>query len=58
MTSLNGLRVAVFANDGVEEPEIVEPVRALKDAGAEVAIISPKPDEIQAVHNDLRCQPA
>ena len=53
MTSLNGLRVAVFANDGVEEPEIVEPVRALKDAGAEVAIISPKPDEIQAVHNDL-----
>ena len=53
MADLTGLRVAVFATDGVEEPEIVEPVRALKDAGAEVAIISPKPDEIQAVHNDL-----
>ena len=53
MADLTGLRVAVFATDGVEEPEIVDPVKALRDAGAQVTIISPKPDEIQAVRNDL-----
>jgi protease I len=53
MADLRGLRVAVFATDGVEEPEIVDPVKALRDAGAQVTIISPKPDEIQAVRNDL-----
>jgi protease I len=53
MADLTGLRVAVFATDGVEEPEIVEPVQALKDAGAEVTIISPKSEEIQAVRGDL-----
>jgi protease I len=53
MADLTGLRVAVFATDGVEEPEIVEPIRALRDAGATVTVVSPKPDEIQAVNNDL-----
>jgi protease I len=53
MADLKGLRVAVFATDGVEESEIVDPVKALRDVGAQVTIISPKPDEIQAVHNEL-----
>lgn len=53
MADLKGLRVAVFATDGVEESEIVDPVKALRDAGAQVTIISPKPDEIQAVRNEL-----
>jgi protease I len=53
MVELNGLRVAVFATDGVEEAEIVGPIKALRDAGAEVTVISPKPDELQAVQNDL-----
>ena len=53
MAKLDGLRVAVFATDGVEESEIVEPVKALREDGAQVTIISPKPDEIQAVQNDL-----
>ena len=39
MAELNGLRVAVFATDGVEESEIVEPIKALQDAGAEVTVI-------------------
>jgi hypothetical protein len=34
MSKLNGLRVAVLATDGFEEPELTEPVKALKDAGA------------------------
>lgn len=53
MADLKGLRVAVFATDGVEESEIVDPVKALRDAGAQVTIISPKPDAIQAVRNEL-----
>jgi protease I len=53
MVELSGLRVAVFATDGVEEAEIVEPIKALRDVGAEVTVISPKPDEIQAMQNDL-----
>ena len=53
MAELDGLRVAVFATDGVEESEILEPIKVLRDAGAEVTVISPKPDEIQAVQNDL-----
>jgi len=53
MADLTNLRVAVFADDGVEESEIVAPVQALRDAGAQVMIISPKPDSIQAVRNDL-----
>ena len=53
MTELTGLRVAVLATDGFEEPELTEPVRALKEAGAEVTIISLRPGEIQAVRHDL-----
>jgi deglycase len=53
MSELNGLRVAVLAADGVEDPELTEPVKALKDAGAGVTIISPAPGEIQAVGPDI-----
>lgn len=53
MADLNGLRVAVFATDGVEEAEIVEPMKALRRAGAKVTVISPKPDTIQTMNNDL-----
>jgi protease I len=53
MTELNDFRVAVLATDGVEESELTEPVKALKDAGAEVTILSLEPGQIQAVRHDL-----
>jgi protease I len=53
MSNLADLRVAVLATDGVEEPELTEPVKALRDAGARVTIVSLKPGKIQAVRNDL-----
>ena len=53
MAQLSGIRVAVFATDGVEEAEIVEPVQALREAGAEVTIVSPNQTSIQAVNHDL-----
>jgi protease I len=53
MSELNGLRVAVLATDGFEEPELTEPVKALRQAGAQVTIVSPRAGEIQAVRHDI-----
>jgi len=44
---LNGRKVAVLATDGYEQVELTEPVRALREAGATVTIVSIKPGEIQ-----------
>ena len=53
MSELNGFRVAVLATDGFEEPELTEPVKALREAGAQVTILSPRPGEIQGVRHDI-----
>src|SRR3984957_3196739 len=53
MSALTGLRVAVLANDGFEEVELTEPVKALKEAGAQVTIVSPHSGEIQGMRNDI-----
>ena len=53
MFELTDFRVAVLAADGFEESELMEPVRALKDAGAMVSIVSPRPCRIQGVRNDI-----
>ena len=39
---LRGFTIAVLATDGVEMVELTEPVKALKNAGAEVKVISDK----------------
>src|SRR5262249_57134585 len=39
--------------DGLEEAELEEPVKALKEAGARVTILSPKAGEIQGVRHDI-----
>jgi len=57
MKQLENLRVAVFATDGFEEAELTGPVKALKEAGAKVDVISPKPGRIQAFqHHDKSIQ--
>ncbi|MEQ5844401.1 MULTISPECIES: type 1 glutamine amidotransferase domain-containing protein [Paraburkholderia] len=45
--TLKGCKVAVLAVDGFEQAELVEPKRALADAGATVEVISAKPGRIQ-----------
>lgn len=45
--SLHGSRVAIVATDGVEQIELVEPRKALQDAGARVELIAPQAGEIQ-----------
>lgn len=48
MNELQGKRVAVLATEGFEESELMEPVKALRDAGATVEVISKKREPIQA----------
>jgi protease I len=45
---LQNLRIAVLAADGAEESELLEPISAFRDEGAEVALVSPNPDSIMA----------
>jgi protease I len=53
MADLTDLRVAALVTDGFEEPELVEPMRALQRAGARVDVVSPKPGTVQAFrHHD------
>ncbi|MEA2722842.1 MAG: protease [Gemmatimonadales bacterium] len=53
MKELENCRVAIIATDGVEEVELVEPRRALDQAGARTELIAPKPGEIQGFkHHD------
>lgn len=51
MSRLTDLRVAVLATDGVEEVELTQPVKSLKDSGAWVEVISNHARPIQAVNH-------
>jgi deglycase len=49
---LEGRKVAVLvANEGVEQVEMDEPVKALREAGASVELIAPEKGEIQAFNH-------
>jgi protease I len=50
--TLNGLRIAILATDGVEQAELAEPKRALEEAGAVTTLIAPKAGKIQAMKHD------
>jgi protease I len=54
MADIADRKVAVLATDGVEQMELTEPVKALRDAGADVWIISLKKGEIQGMDHDER----
>src|SRR4051812_47396654 len=49
---LKGRKVAFLATDGVEQVEFTAPWNALKQAGADVSLLSDKSGEIQAVNHD------
>jgi len=53
---LQGLRVAILATDLFEEAELIEPRKALEEAGAQAVVVSPKSGEIQAVQHDKKTQ--
>jgi protease I len=51
-SNLSGKRVAILATDGVEQAELMEPMQALKDAGAHPVLVSPKDGAIKAWQHD------
>jgi protease I len=46
-TNLQGKRIAILATDGFEQAELLEPRKALDDAGAATMVISPKEGKIK-----------
>ncbi len=45
--TLNGLKVAILVTDGFEQVEMVEPRKALDEAGADTSIVSPKTGQVR-----------
>jgi protease I len=60
MNQLENVRVAVVATDGVEEAEIIEPLKALRDAGMTAEVLTPSGNAIQMMRHDEKTgsQPA
>lgn len=54
--NLQGLRVGILATDLFEEAELIEPRKALDQAGARTEVIAPHSGEIQAVQHDQKTQ--
>jgi protease I len=52
MPRLDGKKVAVLTENGFEEVELTSPVLALREAGAEVFIISPQKEKVKAWNHD------
>ncbi|TCZ73094.1 type 1 glutamine amidotransferase domain-containing protein [Flaviaesturariibacter aridisoli] len=52
MPKLNGKKVAVLTENGFEEVELTKPVEALREAGAEVHIVSPQKEKVKAWNHD------
>lgn len=48
MSDLNGMKVAILVADGFEHVEMVEPRKALDQAGAQTTLISPKRDKVRS----------
>src|SRR4051794_40221628 len=49
MGKLDGKKVAILvANEGIEQVELIEPRKALEEAGATVELLAPKSGEAQA----------
>ena len=46
--TLKGLKIAILVEDGFEQVEMVEPRKALDEAGAETRIVSPKNEQVRA----------
>lgn len=45
--NLHGIRVAILATDGFEQIELLEPRKALDEAGAQTKVVSPKEGKIK-----------
>ncbi|MFC4669884.1 type 1 glutamine amidotransferase domain-containing protein [Seohaeicola nanhaiensis] len=51
MPRIQGKKIAILATNGFEQSELEYPLRALRDAGAEVHVVSPESGEIKGWDN-------
>ncbi len=51
MEELSGKKIAILTENGFEEVELVEPKKALEEAGAEVDIVSPQKEKVKGWNN-------
>jgi protease I len=54
MSDVKGRNIAILATDGFEQVELTEPQKALKAAGANVTVVSPKSGKIQGMNHDQK----
>jgi protease I len=54
MTDVKSRKIAVLATNGFEQAELIEPVKALRAAGATVQVIAPASGEIQGMKHDVK----
>lgn len=47
MAELDGMKVAILAAEGFEQAELLEPRKALEEAGADTFVVSPAKGEVQ-----------
>jgi protease I len=47
MANLNGVKVAILVTDGFEQDELLQPRKALDQAGAETKVVSPKDEKVR-----------
>jgi protease I len=47
MATLDGMKVAILAAEGFEQAELLEPRKALDEAGAQTRVVSPAQGEVQ-----------
>jgi deglycase len=52
MGKLSGKKVAILTENGFEEAELTGPMKALKNAGAVVEIVSPRKNKVRAWNHD------
>lgn len=50
--SINGKTIALLVTDGVEQPELTEPIAAVKAAGGTPVVVSPNEKSLQAMKGD------
>lgn len=50
--SISGAKIAVLTTNGVEQPELTEPIAAIHEAGGIPVVVSPKEGQIQAMKGD------
>lgn len=52
--TLSGLKIAILATDNFEEAELLEPKKALEQAGAQTVVIAPHEGTIEAMRHDTK----